>query len=359
MVLAASYEAKAFGVRTAMGGAQAQRLCPAAVVVPPRFHAYTDASRAVFEVFHDTTPFVEGISIDEAFLDVAGLRRVAGTPVQIATRLRADVLDRVGLAITVGIARTKFLAKVASGVAKPDGLLLVPPAGELAFLHPLPIERVWGVGPKTAEKLHARGVTTVGDMAALGAGPLAAILGPFAGRHLHALANNHDHRTVQTRRRRGSIGSQSALGRRARTPADIDAVLIAIADRVARRMRAANRVGRTVTLRLRFDDYTRATRSHTIPAATAETELILDMARSLLHAAQPLIDERGLTLLGLSVGQLDDAGAVQLTLPFARTAGGALDAALDDIAARFGSKAVTRTVLLGRDPGISMPMLPD
>src|SRR6188472_1595236 len=204
VVLAASYEAKAYGVRTAMGGAQARRLCPSLIVVPPRFSAYTDASKAVFAVFEDTTPLVEGISIDEAFLDVGGLRKVAGTPLDIATRLRADVRERVGLAITVGIARTKFLAKVASGVAKPDGLLLVPPDGELAFLHPLPIERVWGVGAKTAEKLHARGISTVGDMARVGEGPLTTILGRHAGRHLHALAINSDPRPVQTRVRRRS-----------------------------------------------------------------------------------------------------------------------------------------------------------
>src|SRR6478672_6658990 len=162
VVLAASYEAKAYGVRTAMGGAQARRLCPWAVVVPPRMAAYTEASQAVFEVFRQTTPWVEGLSIDEAFLDVSGLRRVSGTPREIATALRRRVRDEVGLAITVGVARTKFLAKVASGVAKPDGLLVVPPEGELDFLHPLPVERLWGVGRVTAAKLHARGLTTVG-----------------------------------------------------------------------------------------------------------------------------------------------------------------------------------------------------
>ncbi len=359
VVLAASYEAKAFGVRTAMGGAQALRLCPTAAVVPPRFEAYTEASKAVFSVFDDTTPLVEGISIDEAFLDVGGLRRVSGTPVEIAARLRTDVRERVGLAITVGVARTKFLAKVASGVAKPDGLLLVPPEDELAFLHPLPIERVWGVGTKTAEKLHARGITTVGDMAGVGEGPLSTILGRYAGRHLHALAVNRDPRPVQTRARRRSIGSQHALGRRRRTAADLDAVLVGIVDRVTRRLRAAERVGRTVTLRLRFDDFTRATRSHTVPAPTAETAPILAVARALLASATPMIDERGLTLIGLAVANLDHGDAVQLALPFDRLTGGALDATLDEIKERFGSAAVTRTVLLGRDTGMTMPMLPD
>src|SRR5215217_6517350 len=164
VVLAASYEAKAFGVRTAMGGARARRLCPHAAVVSPRMSAYSDASKALFRVFEDTTPLVEGLSIDEAFLDVRGMRRLAGTPVEIAVRLRRDVRARVGLPITVGIARTKFLAKVASGVAKPDGLLFVPPDRELSFLHPLPVERLWGVGPVTARKLHERGILYVGQV---------------------------------------------------------------------------------------------------------------------------------------------------------------------------------------------------
>lgn len=169
VVLAASYEAQAYGVRTAMGGAQARRLCPAAVVVPPRMSAYSRASDAVFEVFRDCTPIVEALSVDEAFLDVGGLRRVSGTPVAIAERLRADVRERVGLPITVGIARTKFLAKVASQEAKPDGLLLVPPDQELTFLRPLPVRRLWGVGAVTAEKLHAHGIVTVADVAELSA----------------------------------------------------------------------------------------------------------------------------------------------------------------------------------------------
>jgi DNA polymerase IV len=359
VVLAASYEAKAFGVRTAMGGAQARRLCPRAVVVPPRISAYVEASRAVFAVFDDTTPLVEGLSIDEAFLDVGGLRRVSGTPVEIAVELRRAVLERVGLNITVGVARTKFLAKVASGVAKPDGLLVVPPDEELAFLHPLPIERLWGVGPVTSSKLRARGITTVAEVARLPEEALVGMLGAGVGRHLHALASNRDPRPVQVGRRRRSIGSQHALGRRRRSRADVDAVVIGIVDRVTRRMRAAHRVGRTVVLRLRFDDFTRATRSHTLPRATAHTPTILATVQELLRAAAPLIERQGLTLVGVAVGNLDDDRAVQLALPFDRTAGAALDAVLDDVRERFGSQAVTRAVLLGRAPGITVPMLPD
>ena len=214
VVLAASYEAKAYGVQTAMGERQAKRLCPHAIVVPARMTAYSEASKAVFEVFEDTTPLVEGLSIDEAFLDVRGLERLAGSPSEIAARLQRRVLDEVGLPITVGVARTKFLAKVASAVAKPKGLLCVEPGAELAFLHPLPVERLWGVGRVTAAKLHDRGLRTVGQVAALDEAMLVYLLGRASGRHLHALAHNRDPRRVQTGRRRRSIGSQRALGRR-------------------------------------------------------------------------------------------------------------------------------------------------
>jgi len=359
VVLAASYEAKAFGVRTPMGGAQARRLCPGAIVVPPRMSAYADASKAVFEVFHDTTPLVEGLSIDEAFLDVGGLLRVSGTPAEIAARLRSAVDERVGLPITVGVARTKFLAKVASAVAKPDGLLVVAPEHETAFLHPLPVERLWGVGPATAEKLHQRGITTVGEVAGLPEGALVAMLGHSSGRHLHALAHNRDPRPIEVGRRRRSIGSQHALGRREVSSADLDASVVGLVDRIARRLRLAGRVGRTVVLRLRFDDFSRATRSHTMAHATADTESILDTARSLVLASSPEIDQRGLTLVGLAVANLDDDVAVQLSLPFDRRHDPALDVALDEVRQRFGSTSLTRAVLLGRDPGLSVPILAD
>jgi len=359
VVLAASYEAKAHGVRTAMGGRQARRLCPDAVVVAPRMSAYAEASKAVYRVFEDTTPLVEGLSIDEAFLDVRGMRRLSGTPVEIAARLRRDVRERVGLPITVGVARTKFLAKVASGVAKPDGLLVVPPDRELAFLHPLRVERLWGVGPVTAAKLHDRGIDTVGQVARLAEGALVSLLGRASGRHLHALAHNRDPRPVQVRRRRGSIGSQRALGRSPRSHDAVDAILIGLVDRVCRRMRAAHRVGRTVVLRLRFDDFSRATRSHTLPHATAETWPILATARGLLATAAPLIERRGLTLVGVAVANLEDDRFVQLTLPFDRRSRAALDVALDEVRARFGTTAITRAVLLGRDQGLTVPLLPD
>ncbi|RAO31706.1 DNA-directed DNA polymerase [Micromonospora noduli] len=358
VVLAASYEAKARGVRSAMGGQQARRLCPDAIVVPPRMSAYTAASRAVFEIFRQTTPLVEGLSIDEAFLDVGGLRRLVGPPAEIAERLRREVRDRVHLPITVGVARTKFLAKVASGVAKPDGLLVVAPDAELAFLHPLPVERLWGVGPVTAAKLRERRIRTVGEVARLGEAALVSLLGAGAGRHLHALAHNRDPRAVQVGRRRGSMGAQHALSRSPHASTELDAILAGLVDRVSRRMRTAGRSGRTVVLRLRFGDYTRATRSHTVGKATADTTPLLAAARALLRAALPEIDRRGITLIGVSVGNLDD-NPVQPELPFQPDPGSLLDAAVDAVRDRFGSAALTRAILLGREPGVEMPLLPD
>lgn len=359
VVLAASYEAKAFGVRTPMPGREARALCPRAVVVPPRFDAYLEASRAVFDVFADTTPVVEGISVDEAFLDVGGLRRIRGSPVEIGERLRARVRDEVGLPITVGIARTKFLAKVASAVGKPDGLLEVPPGTERAFLHPLPVRRLWGVGAVTEARLHYAGVHTVGEMAALGERALGRIVGAGAGRHLFALSMAQDPRRVETGRRRRSIGAQRALGRRPKSEADLEATVVAIVERLGKRLRTADRVCRTVVLRLRFDDFARATRSRTLVDATDRTDVVMSAARGLLADALPLLADRGCTLVGVSLTNLDDRNAVQLTLPFIDDHGADLDRTMDELRTRFGRDAVTRAVLVGRDHGPDAPMLPD
>ena len=357
VVLAASYEARAYGVRGAMGGARARRLCPDAVIVPPRMSAYEDASKAVFEVFEQTTPLVEGLSVDEAFLDVRGLRRISGSPREIAVWLRHQVRELVGLPITVGVATTKHLAKVASGVAKPDGLLVIPPGDELSFLHPLPVDRLWGVGPATARRLNDRGITTVGEVARLPETALVSIVGRAAGRHLHALAHNRDPRPVRVGRRRRSIGSQRALGRIPKSWEALDAVVVAIVDRLARRLRTARRACRTVTLRLRFDDFSRATRSYTLAEATRQTRTILTTARGLLATAMPMIERQGITLVGLSLSNLEDDDAIQLALPLDRHR--ALDATVDAVRDRFGSAAITRAVLLDHDEGVSMPMLPD
>ncbi len=358
VVMAASYEARAFGVRGAMNGARARRLCPDAVFVEPRFEAYVEASKALFEVFRDFAPTVEGLSLEEAFLDVGGLDHVLGSPLEIATRLRRETRDRVGLPITVGVARIKSLAKMASRAAKPDGLLVIEPDREREFLHPLGVEELWGVGASTAAKLHRNGIVTVGQLAELPEAMLISILGRASGRHLHALAHCRDRRRVQPRRGRRSVGSQAALGGRSKhPPAAIDSVLITLVDRVARRLRAAGQAGRTVVLRLRFGDFSRATRSRTLSQATAATEVILALARSLLETAQPLIERKGLTLIGVTVANLDPAHAgLQLALP-SHAAGAALDSALDELRDRFGPCAVIRA-RLGRGPNLSEYLAP-
>jgi len=363
VVVAASYEAKARGVRTAMGVQRARALCPEAIVVPPRMEAYAAASRAVFAIFHDTTPYVEAVSIDEAFLEVGGLRRIAGTPEQIAVRLRERVRAEVGLPISVGVARTKFLAKVASAVGKPDGLLVVEPDREEAFLHPLPVERLWGVGAVTAQKLHSNGISTVGQLAELEAATAERWLGKAAGAHLHALARLRDPRPVETTRRHGSIGSQRALGNRSYTLGELGLILTQIVDGLAKRLRDRGSSCTTVVLRLRYGDFAKATRSRTLTAPTDRTEVALAVAQQLLAAAGPDIAERGVTLIGVSLAQLTSAGAVQPELPIDWNDGAridtVLDTALDAVRDRFGSAAVTRAALIGRDPGWSAPRLPE
>lgn len=358
VVLAASYEAKARGVRTAMGGRQALRMCPDAVVVPARFSAYTEASRAVFDVFHDTTPLVEGLSIDEAFLEVGGLRRIRGLPSTIAQQLRIDVREKVGLPISVGVARTKYLAKVASAVSKPEGLLVVPVEGELEFLHALPVERLWGVGKVTSAKLRDARLHTVGDVAELFESELVQLLGQGAGRHLHALAHNRDPRPVQTGKRRGSMGAQHAIGRGDHSPEELDLALLTLVDRVTSRMRAAGRTGSTVTIRLRFGDFTRSTSSHTLPRPTAHTVTVLEVARQLLASRAGDIKHKGITLIGVSLGSLDDHPE-QLALPIDVTSGAELDDAIDAVRGKFGSKSLRRAVQLGSDDHLAVPQLPD
>jgi DNA polymerase-4 len=347
VVLAASYEARACGVRSAMGAARARLLCPEAIVVAPRFSAYVQASRAVFEIFDRTAPLVEHLSIDEAFLDVRGLEHISGPPTEIARRLRREVREEVGLPISVGVATTKHLAKVASNAAKPDGLLVVAPGDELAFLHPLPVQRLWGVGPATTRRLQDHGITTVGQLATLPETTLMTILGRALGRKLHAMAHNRDPRPVRTRRRRRSFGAQSALGGRGRSPAALDAVAVALVDRVTRRMRTAGRAGRTVVLRLRFADFSRASRSKTLPRATAATSPILTTLRHLLAAERRTIERRGLTLLGVTITSLEWDDAVQLELPVDGHSHRDLDAAIDAVRDRYGTRALLRATVVG------------
>ena len=340
VVMAASYEARAYGIEGGMNGWRARRLCPHAVVVPPRFPAYTEASRALFDLFEETAPLVEGISLEEAFLDVRGLERISGTPRQIGERLRRRAQERVGLAVTVGVARTKVLAKMASRAAKPDGLLVIEPQREAEFLRPLPVEALWGVGFATAEKLRAHGISTIGDLERRDESELAMFLGGHAARQLHAIANRRDPRRVRSGRPRRSIGTQSAFAGGGRSGAELDTLLVTLVDRVTRRARAANRAGRTVTLRFRFTDFSRATRSRTLPHPTAGTGAILAAARALLAASRSLIERRGITLLGITVANLSTEA--QLELPLEPQVNPALDLAIDEIRERFGTEAIRR-----------------
>ncbi len=358
VVLAASYEAKAYGVRTTMNGRQARALCPQAIVVPARFSAYTEASRAVFDVFADTTPLVEGVSIDEAFLEVGGLRRLRGAPSTIAQQLRTDVRERVGLPISVGVARTKYLAKIASAESKPEGLLVVPVERELEFLHALPVERLWGVGKVTAAKLHTARLSTVGDLSRLLEVELVHLVGGGAGRHLHALSQGRDPRTVQVGQRRSSMGAQHAIGRGPHDLQSLEVALLALVDRVARRMRAVGRTGSTITLRLRFVDFSRSTTARTLPRPTAHTGEVLTVARALLRTRWPEIERRGCTLIGVSVGALDDQPA-QLSLPIDDAPDPTLDDTIDAVREKFGSGAVRRAVQLSHDDREGQPILPD
>lgn len=364
VVLSASYEARRRGVKTAMSETKARSLCPDLVVVPPRMEAYSEASKAVFEIFADTSPEVEPLSIDEAFIDVTGLWRLSGSDQRIGAALRDRVEAEVGLKLSVGGGSTKFLAKVASAFCKPDGLLIVPVGEELAFLHPLPVGRLWGVGPVAQERLAAVGLETVADVAALDEGVLQDQLGMAWGAHLYALAHNRDLRPVQPGRRRRSVGSQRSFRAGSVDRFGAEQVVVEVADRVARRLRAGDRVGRTITLRLRFADFAAATRSRTLSDPTASTEVILETGRDLLAQAWPVVEARGLTKVGLAVSNLEDRHVTQLSLPFDTEDGRAspswdeIDGAVDEIRRRFGSAALTRATLVDRQLA-DVPLLPD
>jgi DNA polymerase-4 len=313
VVMAASYEARAFGVRGGMPAARARRLCPRLVFAEHSWEAYAEASRAVFAIFDRHVDVVQPGSLEEAFLHVPGAG--AEEAAALGAQLRREVRAEVGLPLSVGVAGTRVLAKIASRSAKPDGLYVVPPGEELAFLHPLPVERIWGVGPATAGRLHAHGLRTVGELAALGEPELMVMLGKAAGRYVHAVAHNREPRPVQRRRGRRSFGAQRSLGRRPRTRADLEGAIDDLAERLCRRMQRKARAGRTVVLRLRFGDYTKAARSRTLGWATDDARAIARAARELLDAASPVIERRGITLIGLAVTNLDAAiGAEQLLL---------------------------------------------
>jgi DNA polymerase-4 len=364
VVLAASYEAREFGVRAAMPLGRARELCPRLIVVDGHYGDYADLSDRVFEICRRFTPLVEQISIDEAFLDVSGAGRLFGPSDQIASRVRTEVKADTGLVVSVGVARTKFLAKVASRVAKPDGRVVVEPARELEFLHALPVGHIWGVGPVTERKLAAMGIYTIGELAAREPRDLRARIGSGAGRHLHALAWNRDPRPVVTRRSARSVGAQSAFGRDRRDPEVRRRVLARLSDRVGSRLRKKGRAGRTIGVRVRFADLEAVTRATTLAAPVSSTDAIFQISEHLVdNAIGSAGHGREVNLLGVRITGLCVDRHVQLELPlsgFERIdslrAGSAmgvsqdrLDSAVDDLRHRFGKESVGRaSALLGR-----------
>jgi DNA polymerase IV len=316
VVLAASYEARRYGVRGGMPGWRARQLCGELLFVGGHFGRYQELGDEVVSVFHDFTPHVERVSIDEAFLDVAGAVRLFGAPTEIAAAIRRRVRDQIGLPLSIGVARTKHLAKVASQVAKPDGLVVVEPGEEGEFLGPLPIGLIWGVGPTTERRLHDSGIYTIGQLATTGSPILHSLLGRAAGTKLAALSANVDDRTVGTAARSKSMGAQAALGRRNPTPALIRETLGYLTDRVAGRLRKANLAGRTITVRVRFAQLRSVTRSVTLSAPISTTLTLTEVAGGLARSA--ISDnraERDISLLAVSVSNLHPEHSFQLELP--------------------------------------------
>lgn len=353
VVLAASYEAKAFGVRGGMSGRKARQLCPHLVVVPGHFDQYQRLGDAAIAVMRDYTPLVERISIDEAFADVAGCTHLFGPPEEIAAAIRRRVRDELGLPISVGVARTKHLAKVASQVAKPDGLVLVRPGTELEFLHDLPVGLMWGVGPVTEARLREEGILTIGQLANTPGKSLRGLLGEAVGDKLADLAWDRDTRSVETRHGARSAGAQSALGRKPATEAVFKPTLRHLADRVTSRLRARALAGRTITIRIRFADMHSITRSMTLDAPVSATVIVAEIAEELVRTAlAEHAREKTITLLGVSVSHIGPQPHIQLELPLGLEderhrpgtrqgmARWSADRAMDKARTRFGRDAI-------------------
>ncbi|MEP6623042.1 MAG: DNA polymerase IV [Acidimicrobiia bacterium] len=341
VVAAASYEARVFGIHSAMPSIQARRRCPEAEFVAPRIELYSEVSREVMAILRSATPLVEPLSLDEAFLDVSGAERLLGSGPEIAEMLRARIESELRLHASVGVATTKMLAKIASDSAKPNGMYVVAPGTELDFLHPLPVRRLWGVGPATQRKLDAIGVGTVGELAAIPAAALVAKLGESVGRHLHALAWNRDPRPVEPHRETKSIGHEETFAVDRTDRRELEQDVLRMADLVATRLRAHAKVARTVQLKVRFPDFTTITRAHTL---ANPTDLASDLARSGLMLLAAIEIGGGIRLLGVSGMQIEDATTVQTQLSFdAAPAGPAeLERTIDAVRARFGADAVGR-----------------
>lgn len=363
VVLAASYEARAFGVSAGMSGGRARRLCPGLTIVPGHFEEYQRLGDRVIDVLRSFTPLVERVSIDEAFLDVAGALHLFGSPGDIATAVRRRVHGEIGLAISVGAARTKHLAKVASQVAKPDGVIVVPVGEEAAFLEHLPVGLMWGVGPATRARLAGAGIHSIGELAAAPGPHLERLLGRAAGGKLAALAGDVDPRRIEVGGRARSVGAQAALGRRFPTPELVRTTFGYLADRVAGRMRAAGCGGRTVTVRIRFADFRSVTRSASVRHAVSSTLTLAEMCCALAGGA--MADHPGdgqITLLAVSVANLVPDATAQLELPLGldgghrpgsahRSARWSVDRSVDAVRARFGHGAVGYATVALSDDG--------
>lgn len=374
VVLSCTYEARAYGVRGGMPLREARSRCPNLIVVDGTFGAYVEYSRAVFSIFESFTPTVERLSIDEAFLDVTGATHLFGSPADIARSIRKDVKDQTGLAVSVGATTRKFLSKIASQVAKPDGLIVVSPGDEIEFLHPLPVSYLWGVGPVTRNRLNELGIETIGDIADTPLDSLAASLGSGHANHLHALANNRDPRSVTTKRTAKSLSAQSAMRAQIRSLEELTPTLHRLTDRVASRLRAKDKSGRTVTIKVRFGDLTSITRSSTLPRPTASTSALVDIGTGLLAGVVAEFPKHETTLLSVAVSGIGSNDVVQLAFGVddERSTGGspralefeALDQSVDELRKKYGDRVVTHgsDLMSGRSDfsdGLSEIMTPD
>ena len=360
VVLSATYEARSFGVRSAMPMSRARRLCPRAIVIPPRHRLYSAVSKEVMAIFRAVTPLVQPLSLDEAFLDVSGAIRLLGSPARIGELIRHEVVQQQQITCSVGVAATKFLAKLASVHCKPDGLLVIPAAGALEFLHPLPISALWGVGEKTGQTLARLGLRTVGDIAAT---PLAALehdVGKATAAHLHALAHGRDERAVESAVREKSVGSEETFEVDVSDPAVVRRELLRLSRRTAQSLRSSGYATRTIVVKLRKADFTTITRSKTLPEPTSETQRIYATACA-LYAASGLSGQARLRLVGVRATGLVPAAASVKQLALGERGTGWQDAesALDKIAGRFGPDAIRPATLVDPAPPGLAPRWPE
>ena len=350
VVTSATYEARKFGVRSAMPVSQALRLCPTAIILPPHHDKYTEYSRKVMDIFHEVTPLVEPLSIDEAFLDVSGARRLLGSPRRIAELLRARVRDETGLTCSVGVAGTKFMAKLASGRAKPDGMLVIPPSETLAYLRPLPVGALWGVGASTQASLERMGMRTVADLADAPLAALQRAVGQAGARRLHDLANGRDARRVITESREKSVGHENTFGADV-TDADVlRREFLRLSGRVGERLRKHGMEGRTVSIKVRFDDFRTITRSRTLAEPTNVGRRLFEEAWDVFEALGLDLVQTPIRLIGVRAEQLLEAGGDALALWDPDEEWRETERALDAVSARFGRGSIGPASLVRRAP---------